>query len=111
MSTVENEPLPPFEIGPDLRDKDVCRKYWEDKSRALLRDRVVHEVRYLTPEESSDIGWEGECSLVIQLNDINDKRTPVLVFPARDEEGNGAGVLFTDDSDLSTIPMLREWIR
>ena len=38
---------------------------------------------------------------VMQLDDGN------LVYPSQDDEGNGAGALFTNDKKNPTLPVLR----
>ena len=52
--------------------------------------RTITHVRPLSDDELSQLGWEDTNShaVVIQLDD------GTLLFPSRDEEGNGPGCMF-----------------
>ena len=80
---------------------------WEEKARNLLKGRVVTGVRYMDRSEVAEIGWS-QGTLVLQLEDPKSKKEVVLVFASRDDEGNDAGALFTDDLDLPVIPVIRD---
>ena len=73
---------------------------WRNMVKDRLEGKCIKEVRYLNDEEMDDLGWDDKC-LVIILNDGN------WFFPSRDDEGNGAGALFTSWEDLFTIPVIR----
>ena len=100
------------EFGALLRENTINPKKivetWENKAVKLLQDRVVHAVRYLTIEELEGLGWQAS-TLVMQLNDPKGKKEPVLLFSSRDDEGNDAGALFTDDEELPTIPVIQDF--
>ena len=61
----------------------------------LIGKRILN-VRYLSQEEREALGWHQSC-VVLELED------DVLLFPSRDDEGNGAGALFgqTPDEELT----------
>ena len=94
----------PFKIGKAL-NADEIRPYWINKAQHLLLGRVVKQVRYLVPEEIMDLGWD-QCAIALLLVDPDGKADPVWLFPSSDEEGNDAGVLFTDSEDTPTIPKI-----
>ena len=55
----------------------------------------IKEIRRMTAKEMQFEGWEGkeEPCMVIVLEDSR------LLYPSRDVEGNGPGVLFGRDGD------------
>ena len=73
-------------------------KWLKVAKKQLLGKRIVR-VRYLTEKEMESLGWHCRC-VVLQLDDGN------LIFPAADEEGNDAGVFFTNDKDNNVLPTL-----
>ena len=66
---------------------------WRVLCSEKLIGQTIKWVRYLTDEEMESLGWY-EKSLVIE-------------FASADDEGNGAGALFTSWQDLPTIPVIR----
>jgi hypothetical protein len=60
-----------------------------------LRGRKVVRVRYMTPNEAAELGWD-QCAPVIEFDDGS------ILYVACDEEGNNAGVMFVqnDQTDL-----------
>ena len=74
-------------------------KVWGDKVAKELVGKVITAVRYLTEEEREDLDWH-DRSIVIQLSD------GTLLWPSRDDEGNGAGALFTTIEELPTVPVI-----
>jgi hypothetical protein len=76
-------------------------KFWTDVAKKQLLNRKIVDVRYLTNEEMEDFGWE-ERSVVMVLDNGN------IIFPSQDDEGNGAGALFTCDPDQPILPVLRD---
>lgn len=77
-------------------------KYWVDYAKKNLEGKKIVSVRYLTDEETKNMGWD-EKALVIQFDDGS------IIFPSADDEGNGAGALFGQDKDGKSItfPVLR----
>ena len=66
-----------------------------DLSKKLVGRKIVL-TRYLTDEEVTDMGWD-QKAIVIFLDD------GTYLFPSRDDEGNGAGALFTSIPGYETI--------
>jgi hypothetical protein len=71
---------------------------WLKLMNDKLAGRKIVKVRLLTKEEAEDLGWYSR-SVVLHLDDGN------LLYPSRDDEGNDAGALFTNDEELSTLPV------
>ena len=61
--------------------------HWNEEARKRLEGRTVASVRYLKKAEMDALGWS-ESVLVITFDD------GTMVFPSRDDEGNGGGALF-----------------
>lgn len=74
---------------------------WEKTANDLLAGRKIVRARYLTRKESEDVGFDGDRVVVLELDN------GLLVYPSRDDEGNGAGALFTTDEKTPTLPVLR----
>lgn len=79
-------------------------KRWVKYAQEHLTGKTIVSVRYLTKEEAKGMYWTAQC-LVITLND------GTVLFPSRDDEGNGAGTMFGRTSknggaDL-TFPVLQ----
>ena len=66
-------------------------KYWSDEARKQLVGKKVVEARYLTKEEMVGLGWN-ESVLVLIFED------GTMVYPSQDDEGNGGGAFFGQDS-------------
>lgn len=73
---------------------------WVSDAAKLLIGKKVTEVRYLTENEQSHLGWNG-ASLVLFFDDGS------YIFPSSDDEGNDAGAFFTSSKSLPTIPVIR----
>jgi hypothetical protein len=72
---------------------------WSKMANDLLAGKVVKEARYLTPKEAEDLGWENRPVAIFFTDGT-------YVFPSQDDEGNGAGALFTSDEKVPTLPVL-----
>lgn len=72
---------------------------WTEVARRQLVGRTIVAVNYFSPEEAELCGFD-QRPIVLKLDDGN------LIYPSCDEEGNDAGVLFTDDPDEPVIPAL-----
>lgn len=80
--------------------REQLDNHWlEVAKKQLLFKRIVN-VRYLTEEESADMGWSGR-PVAFQLNDGN------WIYPSCDDEGNEGGSLFTGDDSNPVLPLLR----
>jgi hypothetical protein len=75
-------------------------KWAEIASDQLLGRRIVG-VRYMTIPEMQQYFWQTRA-LVLELDD------GTLVFPAADNEGNDAGVLFTTNHQNPVLPAWME---
>jgi len=82
--------------------KSSIVKRWTQYGTEHLVGRTIKKVRYLTEAEVKGLGWY-ESSLVMELDD------GTLVFPSRDDEGNGGGALFGQNSkgEELTFPVIR----
>lgn len=78
---------------------DKIEKRWTDIAQEMLVGRTIVGVRYMLKEECEQLDWY-ERALVIVLDDGN------IIFPSQDDEGNGAGSLFTNDDENPTLPVL-----
>ena len=68
------------------RAKEIEKK-WTDYAVEHLVGRKIKAARYLTNKEVKAQGWSHKA-VVIELDD------GTLLFPSRDDEGNGPGALF-----------------
>ena len=83
----------------DQMNKKELDNYWEDIAKGLLLNKKIVNVRYLTKEESDEMGWY-ERSVAFQTQD------GLWFFPSRDDEGNGGGALFTSHEKESCLPVM-----
>lgn len=89
-----------FNLIKDLVMQKDITKHWTDIAKKQLLNRKIVDVRYLTDEEVENLGWYEKC-VVMVLDDGN------MIFPSQDDEGNGAGALFTCDSANPTLPVIQ----
>ena len=82
-----------------MKDKN---KYWSDLVNKHLVGKRIVKVEWLNPKDTKKLlGWDQQpCE--IHLED------GIVITPSQDDEGNGAGALFTNLKDLPTIPVLRD---
>ena len=66
-----------------------------DLSKKLVGRKIVL-TRYLSEEEITDLGWDQKAIVIFLDNGT-------YLFPSRDDEGNGAGALFTNIPGYETI--------
>ena len=67
----------------------------------LLHGKTISDVRYMTTEEASELGWHSR-PLVIFFSD------GTQLFPMRDDEGNDGGAMhYSHDDLMATIYTLR----
>jgi len=74
--------------------------HWTDVAKSQLLGKKIVGVRYLLDEEMENLDWDEKCVVII-LDDGN------MIFPSRDDEGNGAGALFTNNQANPVLPVLR----
>ena len=72
---------------------------WEKIAQEQLLNRKIVGVRYMTPEEQKQLGWYSKA-LILLLDDGN------MIFPSADDEGNGAGALFTNHETEDILPVI-----
>jgi hypothetical protein len=75
--------------------------YWTEKAAAVLLNRKIVEVRYLTEEEMEILGWYNRCVVFILDDDT-------IVYPSKDDEGNNAGALYfqKENADDYILPVI-----
>ena len=73
-------------------------KYWTGLAKKNLVGRKIVSVRYLSDEELETLDWYDKA-IVIQLDDGS------IIFPSRDDEGNGAGALFGQNEAGESIDL------
>ena len=74
-------------------------KHWVEVAQDQLKGRTIKEVRYLTEDEMNNLGWYSRCVVMILDNGT-------VVYPSQDDEGNGAGSLFTNDYKNPVLPVI-----
>jgi hypothetical protein len=83
----------------EMNDTEIDT-YWVGVAKNLLLNKKIVDVRYMTIEESNDMGWY-ERTGAFQTED------GLWFFPSRDDEGNGGGALFTSHEKESCLPVMR----
>lgn len=78
---------------------DEFKKDWGDQATKALVGKKIVAARYLNDDEVEGLGWF-KSAIVLLLDD------GTYVYPSRDDEGNGAGALFTSRDDLPVIPVI-----
>lgn len=77
------------------------RSRWTRAAQETLVGRKIVAARYMGTDEAARLGWYARA-VIFELDN------GVLVFPSMDDEGNGAGALFTTDPNHDTLPVLPE---
>ena len=70
-----------------LRTKKDVLTHWTQKAKLLLENRTIKEVRYLTDEEMTQMGWY-KRPICFSLDNGE------YCILSCDDEGNDGGVLF-----------------
>ncbi len=78
---------------------EKIEELWTKIAKKQLEGKKIIKVRYISLEEMKEFGWDNR-SVVMELDDGN------LITPSRDDEGNGAGALFTTDKQDSVLPVI-----
>ena len=73
---------------------------WVKRAEGVLLNRQIVKVRWMTKKEQKATGWDGDRAIVLELDD------GTLIFPSRDDEGNGPGALFSTSKKESVLPVL-----
>ena len=74
-------------------------QYWKKVAQDLLVGRTIVAARYLYSREAKRLGWNTR-SVIFELDD------GTLLWPSMDDEGNGAGAMFTSDRNQPTLPVV-----
>jgi hypothetical protein len=74
-------------------------KAWVSHIKRVLLGRTINKVEYMSAKERTDLDWH-RSPIMFRLN------SGVWVYPSQDDEGNGAGSLFTNDKNLPIIPSI-----
>ena len=82
----------------------ILEKKWNDIASAQLVGRRIVAVSYMTEEEARSWGWSSR-GVVISLDDGS------YIFPSADDEGNGAGAIFTSNEKNPVLPVIPAWGR
>jgi len=85
--------------------KQTVVERWTEELRGKLMARTVVEVRYLKKVEMEALGWEESVPVII----FNDG---TMLFPSRDDEGNGGGALFGQgpNNEELVFPVIRSYL-
>ena len=79
-------------------DEELRIKWGKDASKKLV-GKTIKEVRYLNTKEMEGMYWDNSAPVIFFTDGS-------YIFPSRDDEGNGAGALFTSFKALPTIPVI-----
>ena len=80
-------------------DKQKIIKRWNKIANDMLKGQKVKACRYMTEEEMADMDW-AKSAIIIEFEN------GLAIYPSMDDEGNGAGALFTTDKDNDTLPVI-----
>ena len=82
-------------------EKKTITKSWTQRVAEKLVGRKIVKVRYMDEQEAEDSGFDSR-PIVLVLDD------GFAIYPMQDDEGNDAGAIFTNITELSVIPTFRE---
>jgi hypothetical protein len=77
----------------------MTKKDWISRAKRVLLGRTITGVEYMSAEERTELDWH-RGPIMLRLD------SGVWVYPSQDDEGNGAGSLFTNDELLPIIPSI-----
>ncbi len=80
-------------------DREQLKRDWSERAAKLLVGRKIKAVSYMTPKEEQQAGWD-RAPLVIELDNN------VVIFASSDDEGNGAGALYTSSEQQPCFPVI-----
>jgi len=72
---------------------------WAKIASDMLVGRKIVMVRYMSESERESMGWHTR-PIVLQLDDGN------MIYPSSDDEGNGAGAMFTNNEKQPVLPVI-----
>ena len=79
--------------------KQTQDQRWTKRVTDLLVGKTIVDVAFMSDAEMRDHGWSSRA-VMFRLS------TGEWIYPSQDDEGNGAGSLFTTHRQCSTIPAL-----
>lgn len=79
-----------------------CKARWVKDIEKVVKGKTIVNVRYMTDEEVEIMGW-GAAAVVLQLSN------GTLIYPSMDDEGNGAGAIFTTSDKCPIFPVIRNY--
>jgi len=79
--------------------QDETIKHWNSECQKHLEGKTIKNVRYMTDKEMNEMGWYNR-PLMIFFTD------GTYMYASQDDEGNGAGSLFTNIEGLEIIPTI-----
>ena len=72
---------------------------WAKIASDMLVGRKIVMARYMSEDERESMGWHTR-PIVLQLDDGN------MIYPSSDDEGNGAGAMFTNNEKQPVLPVI-----
>ena len=83
-----------------LSDKGFRELYWNEYAESKLLGYKIVQARYLTEEETKDIGWDSRPVALL----LKKGKKEFWAIPQSDDEGNDGGALAVGSKDL--LPVL-----
>lgn len=80
---------------------DDLTKKWEQECSTFLKGKTIQEVRYMTKAEADKMGWFSRPLIFIFQGGG-------YMYASADDEGNDGGAMFTSDSNVDVIPVMRD---
>ena len=74
---------------------------WGRKATDKFKGKVVERIEYMTDSKVESFLW-GAAAPIIIFTDGS------WLLPSSDDEGNGAGSLFTSETSLPIIPVIKQ---
>ena len=81
--------------------QEELRKVWGEAAKKSLVGKTIVDVYYHNKKENDEIFYDDYHSNIRIVFDDGH-----WITASRDDEGNGSGVIFTTDENLSTIPSI-----
>lgn len=81
---------------------NALKQRWQREAQKHLLGRRIAGVRWMTADEQEQLGWDN-AAVVLELDN------GTLVWPAADDEGNGAGALLGVDDSGNDIDLPVIW--
>ena len=72
---------------------------WTQAAADLLVGCRIVSVEYMTEDDANEVDWSHRPIIITLDNGLR-------LYPSRDDEGNGAGSIFTTSRKLPTIPSI-----